>query len=81
MVPVWFPLVVGSVTILCGAGAASSTIGNRIGNAERRLDLVERDREEKIRDYQQFKSDMRTDISEIKTNLRWIRDEMQRRGF
>jgi hypothetical protein len=80
-IPIWLPVALAAITILCSAGATSATIGSRLAEAERRIDTIERDRVEKLRDYQQFKNDMRGDISEIKTDLGWIRRALLRNGF
>jgi hypothetical protein len=78
---VWLPLLIAAVSILTGAGATTATISGRITDAERRIEVIERDRERKLADYQQFKTDVRGDLSEIKTDLAWVRSALQRKGF
>lgn len=74
--PTWWPVAVAVATILCNAGATYASLGGRLSEAERRLEAVERDRSEKLREYEQFRSDIRSDVAEIKTDLKWIRAAM-----
>lgn len=79
MIPVWLPVATALVTVLCSAGAAYATFGWRVSEAERRLSGIESDRGEKLRDYLQFKSDIRADVVEMKADIRWIRTTLERR--
>lgn len=79
LIPVWLPIVTSLVTIFCSAGAASATYAWRMTDAERRLGAIETDRIEKVRDYQQFKADIRADVAEMKADIRWIRTTLEKR--
>lgn len=78
MVPTWLPVVITAVTILCNLGAGYAAFGGRISEAERRLQQIETDRGEKLRDYEAFKADIRSDVAEMKTDLKWIRQSLER---
>ncbi len=77
LLPVWLPVAVVVITALSNAGAVSSSYGSRISDSEKRLDVIERDRAMQLRDYQEFKSDIRTELAEIKTNVSWIRKSLE----
>lgn len=79
LIPIWLPILTTVVTILCSAGAASATYNWRMTDAERRLGAIETDRVDKIRDYLQFKSDIRADVAEMKADIRWIRTTLEKR--
>ena len=78
LIPVWFSVAVVTVTALSNAGAVSATFGNRISDTEKRLDVIEHDREIRLRDYEQFKADIRSELAEIRTDLNWIRHSIER---
>ncbi len=77
LVPVWLPVAVVLVTALSNVGAVSATYGNRISEAEKRLDAIERDRDLEHREYEEFKADIRSQLIEIKTDVGWIRKSME----
>lgn len=78
LIPTWLPVAVCAITILCNIAAAYATFGGRIADAERRLAAIESDRIDKLREYQAFKSDIRSDVAEIKTDLKWIRSTLEK---
>lgn len=76
-VPTWLPVAVCVVTMLCNVGASYATFGGRIAETERRISAVEEDRAVKLRDYDQFKTDVRSDLAEMRTDLKWIRTTLE----
>jgi len=78
LIPTWLPVAVCAITILCNIAAAYATFGGRMADAERRISAIEADRADKQREYELFKTDIRSDVAEIKTDLKWIRSTLER---
>ena len=79
LIPTWLPVAVCTVTILCNIAAAYATFGGRMADAERRISAIESDRADKVREYELFKTDIRSDVAEMKTDLKWIRAALEHR--
>jgi len=79
LIPTWLPVAVCAVTLLCNIAAAYATFGGRMADTERRIAAIESDRADKLREYQTFKSDIRSDVAEIKTDLKWICTTLEHR--
>lgn len=88
---VWIPIIITVLGMLGSGGANYTILGKRVDiletdhvpiaravSVERRLDLIEGDRKDRIKDYEQFKTDIRSDVSEMKTDLKWIRSALER---
>lgn len=78
LAPAWVMIVISVVTIVASAGVSYGVLGYRLGDVEHRVDKIELDRIEKLKDYNEFKAQMGKDVAEINTNIGWIRQALEK---
>ena len=65
----------GVAIMLVGAGSAWASATSRLETVERRVLAIEADRAKVVDDYRVWREGVSSDLSEIRNDLRWLKEK------